>query len=76
MTAIQAARAAALLRREPGIEVRLEAGPYGSFQVLVGDTVIVDAGAMAFLGVLPSLTEIRSSVTAWRDRERLGVAQD
>lgn len=53
-----------MLRRELGVDVTLETGPYGSFQVRVDDTVVVDAGALAFLGVLPSLAEIRTRVAA------------
>ena len=43
--------------------MELEAGPYGSFQVRVDDTAVVDGGALAFLGVLPTLNEIRTQVT-------------
>jgi hypothetical protein len=53
-----------MLRRELGVDVTLEPGPYGSFQVRVDETVVVDAGALAFLGVLPSLAEIRAQVSA------------
>lgn len=56
-----------MLRRDLGVDVTLEAGPYGSFQVRVDDTVVVDAGALAFLGVLPSLAEIRAKVAAHRN---------
>lgn len=56
-----------MLRRDLGAEVTLESGPYGSFQVSVDNEVIVDGGALAFLGVLPSLTEIRSEVRDRRD---------
>lgn len=56
-----------MLRKDLGAEVTLEAGPYGSFQVSVDDEVVVDGGALAFLGVLPSLTEIRSQVA---DRQK------
>ena len=52
-----------MLRRDLGVDVTLEPGPYGSFQVSVDNEVVVDAGALAFLGVLPTLTEIRSRVT-------------
>ena len=52
-----------MLRRDLGVEVELEAGPYGSFQVRVDDTAVVDGGALAFLGVLPTLDEIRTQVT-------------
>jgi hypothetical protein len=58
-----------MLRRDLGADVELEAGPYGSFQVRVDDTVVVDAGALAFLGVLPTLDEIRKQVA-----QRLEVA--
>ena len=51
-----------MLRRDLGADVELEAGPYGSFSVRVDDTTVVDAGALAFLGVLPTLTEIRAQV--------------
>jgi hypothetical protein len=52
-----------MLRRDLGVDVELEAGPYGSFQVRSDDdTVLVDGGAMAFLGVLPSLADIRARV--------------
>jgi len=43
-----------MLKRDLGAEVELEAGPYGSFQVRVDDTAVVDGGALAILGVLPS----------------------
>ena len=51
-----------MLRRELGADVELEAGPYGSFQVRVDDTPVVDGGALAFLGILPTLDEIRTQV--------------
>jgi hypothetical protein len=51
-----------MLRRDLGADVEVVAGPYGSFQVRVDDAVIVDAGALAFLGVLPTLDEIRTQV--------------
>jgi len=51
-----------MLRRDLGVDVELEAGPYGSFQVQVDDTTVVDGGALAFLGVLPTLDEIRTKV--------------
>ena len=58
-----------MLKRDLGAEVVLEAGPYGSFQVRVDDTAVVDGGALAFLGVLPTLDEIRTQVA-----QRLKVA--
>ena len=59
---MQAARAAAMLRRDLGVDVTLETGPDGSFQVRVDAETIIDAGALAFLGVLPTLDEIRARV--------------
>lgn len=58
-----------MLRRDLGIDAILEAGPYGSFEVRVDDEVIVDGGALAFMGVLPPLSDIRSKVA-----ERLGAS--
>lgn len=58
-----------MLRRDLGADVTLEACPYGSFQVRVDDATVVDGGALAFLGVLPTLGEIRTRVA-----ERLSVA--
>ena len=59
-----------MLRRVLAVDVELESGPYGSFQVRSDDgTVLVDGGAMAFLGVLPTLTEIRARVA-----EKMGSA--
>jgi hypothetical protein len=43
-------------------------GHYGEFKVLVDGENVVDAGAAAFLGVLPSKAKILSSV-----RERLSA---
>jgi len=59
-----------MLRQDLGVDVILEAGPYGSFQVRVDDAAVVDGGALGFLGVLPSLGEIRSRVA-----ERLSAAE-
>lgn len=57
-----------MLRRDLGVDVELEAGPYGSFQVRADDdTVLVDGGPMAFMGVLPTLTEIRKRVARKMD---------
>ena len=61
---MHAARAAAMLRRELGVEAELESGPYGSFKVLVDGDEVVDGGALAFMGVLPSLKDVRDRVAA------------
>ena len=51
-----------MLRRDLGADVELVAGPYGSFEVRVDDKPVVEGGALAFLGVLPTLKEIRTEV--------------
>jgi hypothetical protein len=61
-----------MLRRDLGADVTLEAGPYGSFKVTVGDETVVDGGPLAFLGVLPTLNEIRPQVAARRDVKAAG----
>ena len=60
-----------MLRRDLGVDVTLESGPYGSFQVRVDDSKVIDAGALAFLGVLPTLGEIRARVTEHIDAATL-----
>jgi hypothetical protein len=64
VTGIQAARAAAEIRNELGEEVELENGHYGEFKVFVNDEEVVSGGALAFLGVLPSVDEVREKVAA------------
>ena len=48
-----------MLKRELGIEAELVEGRYGEFTVLVDDQPVVRGGALTFLGVLPSLREVR-----------------
>jgi hypothetical protein len=64
VTAIQAARAAAFLRKELGIDVVLVGGHYGELSVEVDGEEVINGGAIAFLGVLPSLRRIRDAVAA------------
>lgn len=64
MTGIQAARAAAEIRDELGEEVELENGHYGEFKVFVDGKEVVSAGPLAFLGVLPSVDDVRDAVAA------------
>ena len=64
MTNIQAARAAAEIRSELGEEVELEKGHYGEFKVFVDDQEVLSGGALSFLGVLPSVDEVREAVAA------------
>jgi len=53
---------AARLRRELGTEVDLVRGRYGEFKILIDDKTVIDGGALAFLGVLPSAREIIAKV--------------
>jgi hypothetical protein len=55
---------AARLRRDLGTEVDMQRGHYGEFKVLVDNTVVVDAGALAALGVLPSSRKVLATVRA------------
>jgi hypothetical protein len=56
---------AATLRRELKMDVEMLRGSYGDFLVLVDGDTIIDGGAAAFLGVLPSRRKILAAV---RDR--------
>ena len=60
---------AAQLRRELHADVEMVKGQYGEFKVLVDGALVVDAGAAAFLGVLPSRRKILAAV-----RERMSVS--
>jgi hypothetical protein len=42
-------------------------GHYGEFKVLVDDQIVIDAGAMAVLGILPSRRRIVDAVRAHLD---------
>ena len=53
---------AARLRRELHTEVEMVQGHYGEFKVLVDGNTIIDGGAMAVLGVLPSGKKIVAAV--------------
>jgi hypothetical protein len=45
---------AARIRRELNTEVQMVRGRYAEFKVLVDGEEVIDGGAMAMLGVLPS----------------------
>lgn len=62
MSGIQAARAAASLKQDLGVDVRTVEGHYGELTVLVDDEEVISAGPFGFLGVLPSLSRIREAV--------------
>ena len=42
----------------------MQRGHYGEFKVLVDNKVVVDAGALAALGVLPSSRKVLATVRA------------
>jgi hypothetical protein len=55
---------AARLRRELHTDVDMVHGSYGEFKVLVDGQTLIDGGALAFLGVLPSGREVLEAVRA------------
>lgn len=55
---------AARLRRELRTEVEMVRGRYGEFKVLVDGKTVVDGGALAALGVLPSGRKVLEAVRA------------
>jgi hypothetical protein len=61
---LHAVRVAARLRRELGTDVDMVRGHYGEFKVLVDDATVVDGGALAVLGVLPSGRKVVEAVRA------------
>jgi hypothetical protein len=65
VTGLHAVRVAAKLRRDLKTEVDMVRGRYGEFKVLVDGDTIIDGGAPAFTGVLPSGKKI---IAAVRDR--------
>jgi hypothetical protein len=44
---------AARIRHDLETEVEMVRGKYGEFNFLVDDKVVIDGGALAFLGLLP-----------------------
>ena len=53
---------AAQLRRELQTDVDMVRGQYGEFKVLVDGDTVIDGGAAAFLGVLPSRKQILAAI--------------
>ena len=53
---------AAALREDPSLTVEVVSGHYGEFTVLVDDREILSAGAIAILGILPSIRKVREEV--------------
>jgi hypothetical protein len=62
VSSIQAARAAATIERDFGVEVDIVDGRYGEMSVLVDEERVVSAGRLGFLGVVPRLSRIRAAV--------------
>jgi hypothetical protein len=61
---LYAVRVAARLRRELGTDVEMIRGNYGEFKVLVDGETVIDGGALAALGVLPSGRKVVAAVRA------------
>jgi hypothetical protein len=55
---------AARLRRELRTEVEMVRGHYGEFKVLVDGATVIDAGALAAVGVFPSGRKVLDAVRA------------
>jgi hypothetical protein len=55
---------AARLRRELKTDVDMIGGRYGEFKVLVDGKTVIDGGALAVLGVLPSGRKVVDAVRA------------
>lgn len=53
---------AARLRRELSAEVDMIHGRYGEFKVLVDGDTVIDGGALAALGMLPSRRKVLDAV--------------
>jgi hypothetical protein len=64
VSGLHAVRVAARLRRELRSDVEMVKGRYGEFKVLVDGHTVVDAGALAALGVLPSGRRVVDAVKA------------
>jgi hypothetical protein len=62
VTGIHAARVAARLRRELHTDVDMVHGSYGEFKVAVDGDIVIDGGAAAFLGVMPSRAKVVAAV--------------
>ena len=52
------------MRRELGTEVEMIRGNYGEFKVLVDGETVIDGGALAALGILPTGSKVVAAVRA------------
>lgn len=59
---MHAVRVAARVRRELNTDVEVVGGPYGQFQVCVDGLLVLEAGRLAALGVLPSSQQVVDAV--------------
>ena len=59
---------AAALREDPSLTVELASGHYGEFTVLVEGHEVLSAGAIALLGILPSIQVVREAVDRARSQ--------
>jgi hypothetical protein len=64
VSGLHAVRVAARLRRELRADVDMVRGRYGEFKVLVDGDIVVDGGALAAMGVLPSGRKVVDAVRA------------
>jgi hypothetical protein len=64
VSGFHAVRVAARLRRELHEDVEMQHGRYGEFKVLIDGRMVVDGGALAALGVLPSSRKVLETVRA------------
>jgi hypothetical protein len=55
---------AARLRRELNADVKVVGGPYGQFKVKLDGNTVLEGGALAMLGVLPSGQKVLEAVRA------------
>jgi len=61
---LHAVRVAARLRRELRTDVEMVRGHYGEYKVLVDGETVIDGGALAALGILPSGRKVVDAVRA------------
>jgi hypothetical protein len=59
---------AAALREDPSLTVELAPGHYGEFTVLVDGQEVLSAGAIAMLGILPSVRVVRETINRTRSQ--------
>ena len=55
---------AAKIEREVSVDVDMVHGRYGEYKVLVDGKTVVDAGAKAIIGIIPSGGEVVAAVKA------------